>query len=139
VPSGRAGSDERVDHLHADALEVADVAVVAGIGVYGLVALAVSRRRREIAVRLALGALPRSVCWFMLGDVGRVTTVGIIVGSIAALGSARFLSALIFGLSPADLPSLGLSGSALGIIAAIAGYLPARRASRLSPATALHE
>jgi putative ABC transport system permease protein len=111
--------------------------LVAGIGLYGVMSLAVVRRRREIGVRLALGAFPHSVFWMILRDIAIVTTLGLIAGSVIALTSARFVSSLLFGLEPADLVTLAATTAILSATAALAASLPARRASRSSPSALL--
>ena len=113
--------------------------LVASIGLYGLVSLAVTRRQREIGVRLALGALPRAVVGMILRDMWTVTALGLLAGSLASLVAARFASSLVFGLEPTGVATLTLAISTLVVSATLAGYLPARRAARLDPMTALRD
>lgn len=111
--------------------------VLAVVGVYGLKAYVVSRRTREIAIRLALGATNRGVLWMIVGEGVALTAIGLLAGGIAALAMARLLSALLYGVSAMD-PVVFLSAIAtLGVAALAASYLPARRATKLTPSTAL--
>jgi predicted permease len=113
--------------------------LVASLGLFGLVSLAVTRRQREIGVRLALGALPRTVLRMVLRDVWVVTGIGVLAGSLGSLGAARVASSLVFGIEPTDAATLALAVSILGATATLAGYLPARRAARLDPTALLRE
>jgi predicted permease len=111
--------------------------VLAVVGVYGLKAYVVSRRTREIAIRLALGATGRDVLWMIVAEGLSLTALGLFAGGIAALGMAKVLSALLYGVSPTDPLVFASAIGALGLAAMIASYLPARRATKLAPATAL--
>jgi predicted permease len=113
--------------------------IVGGTGLYGLVSLAVGRREREIGVRLALGAAPRVVFWMVLCDSVMVTAVGSVLGSLGALMSARVTSVLVFGLAPTDLATLASALITLGVAGVAAGFWPALRASKLSPASLLRQ
>jgi predicted permease len=110
---------------------------LAVIGVYGLKAYLVSQRTREIAIRLALGATARGVLSMIVRDGLALTSVGLVVGLAAALGMARILSSLLYGVSPTDPVVFGGAMMMLGLAAFVASYLPARRATTLPPATAL--
>jgi predicted permease len=110
---------------------------LSGVGLYGLLAYTVSRRTPEIGVRIALGAERRQVRWMILRQSLVLVTLGLLVGIPAAAASTRLLESLLFGLSPSD--PRALVGAALVMIAAAlaAAYIPARRASRIDPLTAL--
>jgi putative ABC transport system permease protein len=113
--------------------------LVASIGLYGLMSLTVTRRRREIGVRLALGAFPRSVIRMVLRDVWIVTGIGVVAGSIASLTTARLVSSLVYGLEPTDIATLAFAIVILCVTATLAGFFPARRAARFDPMTVLRE
>jgi putative ABC transport system permease protein len=113
--------------------------LLAGLGLYGVTSYAVSRRRTEIGIRMALGAAPRGVVGMVLGRVGLLVAVGIVLGVGVSLWAARFVSALLFGLEPRDWGTLLVSALILGAIGALAGWIPAVRASRIDPATVLRE
>jgi putative ABC transport system permease protein len=113
--------------------------LVAGIGLYGVMSLAVSRRRQEIGIRMALGAHPSSVVSMVLRDVAIVTIAGLTVGTLSGALSGHLVTTLLFGLEPNDVATWIGAISALASAAALAGYLPARRAARVDPMTALRE
>jgi putative ABC transport system permease protein len=113
--------------------------LVAGIGLYGVMSLAVSRRRNEIGIRMALGARPASVVRMVVWDVAIVTAIGLAIGAVSGVLSGRLVKTLLFGLDPSDATTWLLAIATLGAAAALAGYLPARRASRLDPMLALRE
>jgi predicted permease len=106
-------------------------------GVYGLKAFVVSRRTREIAIRLALGATSRGVLLMIVREGLALTGVGLTAGLVAALGMSRVLSHLLYGVSATDPIIFGGAIGVLGAAALIASYLPARRATKLAPAQAL--
>jgi ABC-type antimicrobial peptide transport system permease subunit len=104
---------------------------------YGAVAYAVSERRSELAVRLALGATRSDIVRLMLGDPLRTAAIGIVVGLPAVYGLMHALSSLLFGVAPFDVwTMLACAGGLLGIAAA-AALLPARRAAGIDPLEAL--
>jgi len=99
----------------------------------------VTRRRNEIGIRMALGAQPGSVVRMVLGDVALITPICLVAGAVAAIGAGRLVNSLLFDLSASDRTMIGLTATVLAAAAAFAGYLPARRASRLEPLSALRE
>jgi ABC-type antimicrobial peptide transport system permease subunit len=113
--------------------------LLAGLGLYGVTSYAVSRRRGEIGIRLALGAAPESVVRLVLGRVSVLVGIGIVVGAGLSLWASQFVSTLLYGLEPRDPTTLAASAGVLAAVAAIAGWLPARRASRIDPAEVLRD
>jgi putative ABC transport system permease protein len=115
--------------------------LLAGIGLYGVMSYAVSRRRTEIGIRMALGAGPAGAVRLILLRVAVLVGLGVAAGAGLSLWAAKLLSAssLIYGLKPRDPATLLTAALVLTAIGAIAGYLPARRASRIDPARVLRE
>jgi ABC-type antimicrobial peptide transport system permease subunit len=112
---------------------------LASLGVYGVMGFTVSRRTREIGLRMALGAAPRRILLDVLRDGVLLVGPGLTLGIVAALFLARFLSSLLFGVTVSD-PSTFLAVAAvLVVVASFACYLPGRRASSLNPLDALRE
>jgi predicted permease len=111
--------------------------LLASIGLYGVMAFAVARRTREIGVRLALGAMRGSVVWLVMREVLLLVGLGLAVGIPAALALGRFIAAQLFGVKANDPWVAGIAAIVLSLIAAIAGLVPARRASRIDPLLAL--
>jgi ABC-type antimicrobial peptide transport system permease subunit len=110
---------------------------LAGVGLYGLVAYVTTQRTGEIGIRIALGATRSDVRRLVLRDTVRLLSIGLLVGAPAAIAGARLIASQLYEVAPADALVVG---SALAIVsgaALIAGYLPARRAVVLDPATAL--
>ena len=110
---------------------------LACVGLYGVMSYEVTRRRRDIGVRLALGAQPAHVLAQVLRQVLMLTAAGIAIGLVAAFGTMRLLSGLLFGLSARDPMTLTAAAMVLAATALLAGYLPARRAARVDPVAAL--
>ncbi|MCP5118619.1 MAG: FtsX-like permease family protein [bacterium] len=114
--------------------------LLAAIGLYGVLAFAVSQRTQEIGVRLALGAETGQIVRMVSSQGLRITGIGLVIGLAGAIGVTRLLSSLLFDITPTD-PVVFLSVSAvLTGVALLASLVPALRASRIHPATALrHE
>jgi ABC-type antimicrobial peptide transport system permease subunit len=111
--------------------------VLAAIGLYGVMAYTVARRTREIGIRLALGAEPNRIRWQVLRETLRLVLIGIPIGVPIALLGAYLVRSMLFGMGVADPVTLGLATIVLFAAAALAGLLPARRASRVDPMVAL--
>jgi putative ABC transport system permease protein len=107
------------------------------LGLYGILSYAVAQRTKEIGVRMALGADRRDVLLLVLRDALRLVLFGAALGIPAALAAARLVASQLFGISAADPVAIGLATLALLGVAAVAGYLPARRATRVDPLMAL--
>ena len=112
-------------------------AVLAAVGVYGVVACVVSRRRREVGVRMALGAAAHDVQRLILRQTLRPIVVGLFIGVAAAAGTARLLEAVLFGVSPYDPVAFVAAPSLMLAIAAAAAFVPIRRAMRGNPMSVL--
>ena len=110
---------------------------LAAVGIYGVMSYAVKQRTRELGTRLALGATPRGIVWLVMRDGMSVAGIGAAVGLLAGVASARALSTLLFGTSPADPPTLVAAVAVLLAVAAAACYVPARRATRVDPRESL--
>jgi predicted permease len=111
--------------------------LLAALGVHGVVSYGVARRRREIGVRLALGARRRQVVGLVLGEALALAAAGVAVGVVAAAALARLLHSLLYGVAPIDPPTFGVAAGVLVAAAAAAAWLPARRAARVDPMAAL--
>jgi putative ABC transport system permease protein len=113
--------------------------LLASIGLYGIIAYSVARRRNEIGIRMALGARPGSVLRMMLGESLVVVALGLAVGIPAALARGRLVSTLPYGVEAYDPLTIGAAAALLLAVALAASFLPARRASLLDPCAALRE
>jgi predicted permease len=111
--------------------------ILASVGLYGVMAFVVARRRKELGVRLALGAQPGTIVWMVMREVLVLLGIGLAVGIPAALAAARYVSSQLYGVEPWD-PSIALATVALlSLVSAVAGLIPARKASRIDPILAL--
>jgi predicted permease len=113
--------------------------LLASLGLYGVTAYAVARRRSEIGIRMALGAAPAGVVRLVLARVATLLAIGIVVGAGASIWASTFVATLLYGLEPRDPVTLVVSAAVLGAVGALAGWLPARRASRIDPAEVLRD
>jgi len=111
--------------------------LLAGIGLYGVIAYGVARRRAEIGIRIALGATPSSIRSLFVGRALRLAGLGTAAGIAAAIPAARLLSGLLYGVAPADPATLAASSGLLVVVAAFAALIPARRAAATHPLDAL--
>jgi predicted permease len=112
---------------------------LACVGLYGVLSYAVARRTNEIGIRMALGAQRRDVLWLVLREALALVVAGVAIGLPASLAVTQMASTLLFGLKPNDPPTIAAATLLLLAVAALAGYLPARRATRVDPMAALRE
>ncbi|MSV27755.1 MAG: ABC transporter permease [Bryobacterales bacterium] len=148
LPLGRAELiDDRVASRLAQDRIMARLALAFGvlamtltaIGLYGVLSYGVARRRSEIGIRIALGALPGRVIAMILRETGWIVVGGLALGVALAYGAARLIESQLYGLRPNDPASLGIAVGALIAVALAAAYFPARRASRMDPMEALRQ
>jgi ABC-type antimicrobial peptide transport system permease subunit len=111
--------------------------VLATVGLYGVLAVIVGQRRREIGVRLALGATPRAVVRMLLGEGARIAAVGVVLGLAGAFALTRVLQSLLYGISSTDAATFTAAAVFVAAVALVATWMPARRAARVDPRTAL--
>jgi putative ABC transport system permease protein len=113
--------------------------LLAGLGLYGVTSYAVSRRRTEIGIRMALGAEPGSVIRLVLSRVTMLVAIGVVVGAGVSAWASKFIETLLYGLEPRDPITLIGAAVVLATVGAAAGWLPAYRASRIDPAEVLRD
>jgi predicted permease len=111
--------------------------ILSAVGLYGVLAFSVAQRSREIGLRIAIGATRRQIATMVLREGMIVTAIGVVVGVLAASQSLRFASSLLFGLEPGNVTAFLAAPAVLVTVALVASYLPARRASNVSPLTAM--
>jgi putative ABC transport system permease protein len=111
--------------------------ILAGVGVYGVMAYSVSQRTQEIGVRMALGATVESVFRLVLGQALKLVVVGVVAGLLAAALLTRVLETLLFETAPLDPVTFAVTAAVLVIVATLASYVPARRGTRIAPTEAL--
>ena len=111
--------------------------VLASIGLYGVMAFVVARRRKELGIRLALGAEPGGVIWLVMREVLLLLAIGLAVGIPAAMGLGRFVASQLYGIEPRDPWTATATLVLLTLVSAAAGLIPAHRASRIDPILAL--
>ena len=110
---------------------------LAALGLYGLLMLLVTQRRRELGVRIALGAAPHDLVRVVVGGAGRLVTMGVSAGVILTLGAAQLLRSLLFGVAPYDAVAVGAAVASLATVAMIAAAVPARQAACVSAMEAM--
>jgi len=113
--------------------------LLAAIGIYGVISYSVSRRRREIGVRLALGAAPGSLVSMVVVKGLLLSLAGMAIGFAGAFGVSRVLGSLLFGISPFDVPTFAIVAAVLSAVALLSSWLPGRAAARVDPISALRE
>jgi ABC-type antimicrobial peptide transport system permease subunit len=141
----RAGRSRYADRWLAPARVGAGLAAAVGVlalalatlGVWGVFAYVVQERRREIGIRMAIGARGRQIAALVLRSTGRATLSGLALGALGALGAGYTLRGYLYGVSPLDPMALGAVLALLGIAALAATLVPVRRAVRIDPAVAL--
>jgi predicted permease len=111
--------------------------LLAAVGLYGVMAYMVARRTREIGIRMALGASGGSVVWLVMREVMLLASAGVAIGVPAAWGVTRLVEKQLFGIQPADPLTIAVAAVGIGTVAAVSGYLPARRATGIDPMRAL--
>jgi ABC-type antimicrobial peptide transport system permease subunit len=112
---------------------------LAATGVYGVVAYAVSRRRREIGIRIAVGATQAQVMGLVLRRTAILLSIGASLGALAALAAVGLMSPILYGVSPKDPAAFTLAALLIALVALAAAWLPARRAAGIAPSSALRE
>jgi ABC-type antimicrobial peptide transport system permease subunit len=111
--------------------------LLAAVGLYGVMAYTVTRRTREIGIRLALGAGPTSLVGMVMREVAVLTAAGVAIAVPVVLMLARLVEAQLYGIGPGDPVSLLLASAVLVAVSLVAGYIPAERATRVNPLRAL--
>jgi ABC-type antimicrobial peptide transport system permease subunit len=112
--------------------------LVASVGLFGLMSYNVARRTNEIGIRMALGAQRQDVLRLIMRESMVLVAIGVVVGLGVAIGTSRFVRTLLYGLAPTDVMTIVLAVAVMVLVSAIAGFIPARRASRVDPMVALH-
>jgi ABC-type antimicrobial peptide transport system permease subunit len=113
--------------------------LLAGLGLYGVTAYAVSRRRTEIGIRMALGAAAGSVVTLVLSRMGVLVAIGVSLGGVVSLWASPLTATLLYGLEPRDPLTLVGAAGVLATVGALAAWLPARRAAQIDPAVILRD
>jgi putative ABC transport system permease protein len=134
--AGRSTAPRRLDLLLLG-IFAALALLLAVVGIYGLLAYAVGRRTREIGIRLALGARPAGMLRLVIGEGMRLVLAGLAIGTVASLALTRLMQSLLYGVKPTDPLTFGAVAGLLTAAGALACYLPARRAMKVDPLTAL--
>jgi ABC-type antimicrobial peptide transport system permease subunit len=111
--------------------------VIATVGVAGVLAFSVSQRTNELGIRVALGAQRGEILRMILGEGAAMACVGLAIGGVAAIPLSQLLKGLLFGVEPADPPTIAIAAALLVAVALVAAWIPARRATAIDPITAL--
>jgi ABC-type antimicrobial peptide transport system permease subunit len=112
--------------------------LLASVGLFGLMSYSVARRTNEIGIRMALGARAADVLRLVMSESMRLVAIGVAIGLAVAMAAGRLVSSLLFGLGATDAITILVATVVMVAVSALAGYLPARRASRVDPLVALH-
>jgi predicted permease len=139
--SGRVETAVALPKLYATmvTLFAAAALLLAALGVYGVMSYGVTQRQREIGVRLALGAEPAGIRRMVLSQSGRLAAMGLVIGTGGALFLGQLIGKLLFGVTRFDAPTLVAVPIVLGVVTIVASWIPARRAMRLDPLSAIRE
>jgi ABC-type antimicrobial peptide transport system permease subunit len=113
--------------------------LLASVGLYGVMAFVVAQRKKELAIRLALGAQPGFVIWIVMREVLLLLAIGLAIGIPSAMALGRYVAAQLYGIQAHDPFIAGSTVLLLTIVSAAAGLIPAQRASRTDPITALRQ
>ncbi len=113
--------------------------LLGGVGVYGVTAHAVSRRRTEIGVRMALGATSPAILRLMMGGIGRLCGIGLLSGVLLVVWAGGLVRSLLYKIEPWDPVSIGISVVGLATVSMLAAWIAARRASTVQPGAILRE
>ncbi|MGA7314507.1 MAG: FtsX-like permease family protein [Silvibacterium sp.] len=132
-----AGFADRRFLLLLVGLFAAAALVLAAVGLYGVVAFFVTHRTQEIGIRMAIGAQRSDVLRLVLGEGTRLAAFGVVIGIVVSFAITRLLSSLLFGISATDPFTFAGVAVLLSLVALAAAYIPARRAMRVDPVTAL--
>jgi predicted permease len=111
--------------------------ILACIGLYGVMAYRVVRRTREIGIRIAIGARQQSVIWMIARETLLLVGIGAALGTLASLAATTYIAGQLFDVTPRDPAAIGVALAVLAVVTVVAGYLPARQASRINPVSAL--
>jgi putative ABC transport system permease protein len=111
--------------------------VLSGIGLYGVISYSVVQRTREIGIRAALGASAKNILGLILRSGMKLTAIGLVLGIAGAFGLTRFLSSMLFGVGTYDPVTVSAVAAILALMALLACYIPARRATKANPLVAL--
>jgi ABC-type antimicrobial peptide transport system permease subunit len=135
----RKSIGERRFYMQLLAMFAALAFILASVGVYGVVSYSIAQRTREIGIRVALGAQSRDVLGLVLKEALRLTALGVTLGLAGAFAATRVLRSLLFEVKPTDPATFICLSLLLALVALLASYLPARRATKVDPLVALRE
>jgi putative ABC transport system permease protein len=113
--------------------------LLASVGLYGVMALSVTQRTRELGIRLALGAAKANIFRLVLGQGAALIAIGLVLGLVGALAAGRALASVLYGVGAVDLPALVIAIMSLSTVAMLACFFPAQRATRVDPMVALRD